>query len=198
MSPARRMSPLYQAVLANASWYKQLFILDQDLAETSRKAGCALCSGALHRAPFRRKPRGIPAGLGEDYCVRCSFCCVVDGCRKRLTPASLRFLGRKVYLAVVAFHLRLWPVLAVGLCRLHAAGGCVPPAGLSASSLPRKRRTEGHRFPAMAWPDHRRRRGDARFLTGFANPQKTLMASRPAPPRPVRRRPGPGGRRAQT
>jgi hypothetical protein len=96
------MSPLYQAVLANASLYKQLFILDQDLAETSRRAGCAFCSGALYRAPFRRKPRGVPAGLGEDYCVRCSFCCAVDGCRKRLTPASLRFLGRKVYLAVVA------------------------------------------------------------------------------------------------
>lgn len=96
------MTPLYQAVLADASLYQQLFTLDQDSAETSRKAGCALCSGALHRAPFRRKPRGVPAGLGEDYCVRCSFCCAVDGCRKRLTPASLRFLGRKVYLSVVA------------------------------------------------------------------------------------------------
>jgi hypothetical protein len=28
-------------------------------------------------------------------------CCAVDGCRTRETPASLRFLGRKVYLAAV-------------------------------------------------------------------------------------------------
>jgi len=29
------------------------------------------------------------------------FCCAVDGCRSRATPPSLRFLGRKVYLAAI-------------------------------------------------------------------------------------------------
>jgi hypothetical protein len=29
---------------------------------------------------------------------RLSFCCSRDGCRKRATPPSVRFLGRKVYL----------------------------------------------------------------------------------------------------
>lgn len=33
--------------------------------------------------------------------LRHSFCCSREGCRKRLTPASVRFLGRRVYLGVV-------------------------------------------------------------------------------------------------
>jgi hypothetical protein len=33
--------------------------------------------------------------------LRFSFCCSQDGCRRRLTPPSLRFLGRRVYLAAV-------------------------------------------------------------------------------------------------
>ena len=61
----------------------------------------AACGGALHSASYDRKPRGCPAGLGQEYAQRFSFCCAVDGCRKRTTPPSLRFLGRKVYLATV-------------------------------------------------------------------------------------------------
>jgi hypothetical protein len=33
--------------------------------------------------------------------VRFSLCCGREGCRKRATPPSLRFLGRRVYLGVV-------------------------------------------------------------------------------------------------
>ncbi|NND92934.1 MAG: hypothetical protein HKN42_18905 [Granulosicoccus sp.] len=39
--------------------------------------------------------------LGEQYECRFSYCCEKDGCRKRCTPPSVRFLGRKVYLGVV-------------------------------------------------------------------------------------------------
>ena len=48
-----------------------------------------------------RKPRGRPLGLGPEDDWRLSFCCAVDGCRTRATPPSLRFLGRKVYLATI-------------------------------------------------------------------------------------------------
>jgi hypothetical protein len=92
---------LYQAVLADAKFHEQLLVFDRDLSATARAARCGECGGALHSAPFGRKPRGGPAGLGQDYVRRFSFCCAVDGCRKRLTPPSLRFLGRKVYLATV-------------------------------------------------------------------------------------------------
>lgn len=79
-----------------------LFLLhiDQDLAERARREGCA-CGGRLHCANYPRKPRGCPDGLPEEYAYRLSFCCDRDGCRKRVTPPSVRFLGRKVYLGVL-------------------------------------------------------------------------------------------------
>jgi hypothetical protein len=36
-----------------------------------------------------------------DFDRRFSFCCQREGCRKRLTPPSVRFLGRRVWLSVV-------------------------------------------------------------------------------------------------
>jgi hypothetical protein len=92
---------VYQAVLADARFHEQLLVFDRDLAAAARAARCWLCGGALHSASYDRKPRGCPGGLGQEYAERFSFCCAVDGCRKRTTPPSLRFLGRKVYLATV-------------------------------------------------------------------------------------------------
>ncbi len=92
---------MYQAVLADAKFHEQLLAFDRDLAASARAARCWLCDGALHSASYDRKPRGGPAGLAPEYAERFSFCCAVDGCRKRTTPPSLRFLGRRVYLATV-------------------------------------------------------------------------------------------------
>ena len=92
---------MYQAVLADAKFNEQLLAFDRDLSATTRAARCWRCGGALHSASYDRKPRGGPAGLGQKYAERFSFCCAVDGCRKRTTPPSLRFQGRRVYLATV-------------------------------------------------------------------------------------------------
>ena len=51
-------------------------------------------------------PPSIRASLGAAIIslairFRLSFCCERDGCRKRVTPPSVRFLGRKVYLDAV-------------------------------------------------------------------------------------------------
>jgi len=92
---------VYQALLANAKFHEQLLVFDRDLAAAARAARCWRCGGALHSASYERKPRGGPTGLGPEYAERFSFCCAVDGCRKRKTPPSFRFLGRKVYLATV-------------------------------------------------------------------------------------------------
>lgn len=83
----------------NSSFWKFLFSIDQDLAQTARQQGCA-CGGRLHRANYPRKPRGID-GLPAEYGRRLSFCCEREGCRKRVTPPSVRFLGRKVFLGAV-------------------------------------------------------------------------------------------------
>ncbi len=92
---------MYRALLADARFHNLLLALDRDLAAAARAKGCARCGGVLHSARFRRKPRGSPSGVEEGYDRRLSFCCARDLCRKRTTPASFRFLGRKVFLGVV-------------------------------------------------------------------------------------------------
>lgn len=77
-----------------------LYSIDKELAERARDAGCS-CGGRLHSANYPRKPRGCPDKLPEEYRVRLSYCCERDGCRKRETPPSVRFLGRKVYLGAI-------------------------------------------------------------------------------------------------
>jgi hypothetical protein len=91
---------MYHELLRDASFWLFLFSVDQDLAETTRQEACP-CGGRLHRANYPRKSRGGPDKLPEEYGYRLSFCCDRDGCRKRATPPSVRFLGRKVYLGAV-------------------------------------------------------------------------------------------------
>jgi hypothetical protein len=43
----------------------------------------------------------VIAAAGEVFSLRFSLCCGREGCRKRATPPSLRFLGRRVYLEAV-------------------------------------------------------------------------------------------------
>jgi hypothetical protein len=81
-----RILYLYLIWLTDARLYEVLARIDDDLAETARRAGCAVCQGVLHSARFPRKPRGGPAELPTGYDRRHSFCCAADGCRKRRTP----------------------------------------------------------------------------------------------------------------
>lgn len=76
--------------------------IDQDLAAAARSRGCA-CGGRLHSARYPRKPRcGLDLErLDGAHGIRFSFCCARDGCRRRTTPPSVRFLGRRVYVGPV-------------------------------------------------------------------------------------------------
>lgn len=87
-------------LLGDARLYALLLKCDLDLAVEARSAGCA-CGGVLHSARYPRKPCGATVGLPEGYDRRESFCCAEEGCRKRTTPPSVRFLGPKVYLGAV-------------------------------------------------------------------------------------------------
>lgn len=98
-------------LLQDRTFYATLARFDEDLAAEVRARGCP-CGGRLHRADYPRKPRGGPADLGPTYDWRHSFCCDREGCRHRATPASLRFLGRRVYLGVVVV---LVSIMAHGL-----------------------------------------------------------------------------------
>lgn len=90
-----------QAIVGDASFYQSLFKLDQAIAADAQGAGCQHCGDRLHVADYPRKPRGVRSALDESYQYRLSFCCAADGCRRRTTPPSVRFLGRKVYLGVI-------------------------------------------------------------------------------------------------
>jgi hypothetical protein len=74
--------------------------IDDDLAAEARAAGCSFCGGRLDVADYPRRPPGGDE-LGEEYVIRRSFCCAVEGCRRRCTPPSVRFLGRRLYLGAV-------------------------------------------------------------------------------------------------
>lgn len=85
-----------QAHLAERSLWRLLEKVDGDLLQIALAAGCLLCGGKLHRADYDRKPRG-----GPDWDRRFSLCCAEEGCRRRRTPPSVRFLGRRVYAGLV-------------------------------------------------------------------------------------------------
>ena len=74
-----------------------LLRMDQELAQQTRACGCA-CGGVLHRGDYPRKLRGCLIEFRVDFETRFSFCCSL--CRKRTTSISVRFLGRRVYLAM--------------------------------------------------------------------------------------------------
>jgi hypothetical protein len=89
------------AFLTDSRFYQLLFRMDQAIAAEVQAGGCCFCDGVLHSACYPRKPRGIGSTLDESYQYRLSFCCASDDCRRRTTPPSVRFLGRKVYLGVI-------------------------------------------------------------------------------------------------
>ena len=88
------------AFFNDSRFYQFLFRIDQDIAAEVQAGGCS-CGGVLHSACYPRKPRGIRCALEESCESRLSFCCAIDGCRRRCTPPSVRFLGRKVYLGAL-------------------------------------------------------------------------------------------------
>ena len=82
--------------LQNPSFFRFLSIIDSDLASRARLQGCSFCGGVFQSACYPRKPRGWSVELETTApTIRQSFCC--DNCRRRTTPESVRFLGRRVY-----------------------------------------------------------------------------------------------------
>lgn len=90
-----------QNILADKRFYELLLGFDREIADAAHEGRCQRCGAKLHCGSFARKPRGVPVGLGPEHCERFSFCCAARDCRKRETPGSLRFLGRKVFLGAM-------------------------------------------------------------------------------------------------
>jgi len=131
-------------LLGDAKFYHALECIDAELAEATRQAGCSQCQGRLHSARYPRKPRGGPADLPSGYEGRASFCCAVEGCRRRATPPSVRFLGRRVYLGAVVV---LASAMQQGINALRARR-LKQLFGVSRQTLERWRRWWREAFPA--------------------------------------------------
>ncbi|MHB8474776.1 MAG: hypothetical protein ACYDBZ_00625 [Steroidobacteraceae bacterium] len=91
------MEQTIEEILGDTRFYELLLGFDRQIAEAAHADRCQKCGAALHWGSWERKPRGGPAGLSPRHRLRFSLCCAADGCRKRETPGSLRFLGRKVF-----------------------------------------------------------------------------------------------------
>ena len=102
----------------HTGFFHSLVAIDFEFAEVAQEAGCPLCNGVLDVSNYSRKPRGVEISCAEDA-VRFSFCCRRDGCRKRLTPTSVRFLARKVYVAMIVIlsQTSYWGKVQLEICR---------------------------------------------------------------------------------
>lgn len=98
-----------------AKFFHELLEFDERELGRAQQAGCPKCRGRLDRGDYPRKCRGLPKGLESTFCKRFSLCCSSEGCRKRLTPPSVRFLGRRVYAGVVVLAASLMTLLTVEL-----------------------------------------------------------------------------------
>ena len=93
--------------LADQNVFQLLEEVDKELVAGAQAKGCLFCGAKLYRADYERKPRG-----GPQWDERYSLCCGKEGCRRRNTPESVRFLGRKVY---AGFVVVLMSAMAHGL-----------------------------------------------------------------------------------
>jgi len=81
--------------LFDANFHLFLNKIDQEFSEEIKQKGCPFCGEKLHQADYPRSPLGMPQLFRDLYERRLSFCCEV--CRKRTTPPSVRFFGRRWY-----------------------------------------------------------------------------------------------------
>lgn len=123
-------------VLDDPRFYRFLCEVDTDLAVSVQSAGCPRCGATLHSARYPRRIQGVAMQPESTHDYRESFCCAREGCRRRVTPPSVRFLGRKRFLSAV--------VLLVSAARYGARATLVQALqrayGISRSTLARWQR----------------------------------------------------------
>lgn len=87
-------------ILRNPDFYRRLIEIDRSYALMIKNKGCPKCGeDSLNFANYERKPRGTLGEVPSEFSLRFSLCCGRDGCRTRVTPRSVRFVGRKVYVS---------------------------------------------------------------------------------------------------
>jgi len=126
---------MFDQVELEGEFFAALRDADAQIAAAVGEQGCGRCGGRLHRGDYPRKPRGaLVAAAAEEHVVRFSFCCGRDGCRRRTTPPSLRFMGRRVYIEAVVLIASV--VAAIG----GVGRGTARQVGVPARTLARSAR----------------------------------------------------------
>jgi hypothetical protein len=89
---------MFDEIELGSEFFERLIAIDAAIAERAAAEACRFCGGPLYRGDYPRKPRGgLVAAAAEAFARRFSLCCGREGCRRRATPPSVRFLGRRVY-----------------------------------------------------------------------------------------------------
>ena len=120
------------SIFSNARVWAFLEQLDEAEAARWRSAGCAYCGAALHSATSPRKPHGLAPQLRAGT-RRYSLCGC--RCRRRVTPPSARFFGRRFRVAALFVMVS---ALALGGARVEALGRkyAIPVRTLKGRSKP--------------------------------------------------------------
>jgi hypothetical protein len=93
---------MFDDIELGREFFEKLRAIDQAIVDDVAAGPCQFCGGPLHRGDYPRKPRGGLVAKGvEAHDRRFSLCCGREGCRRRATPPSVRFLGRRVYAGAV-------------------------------------------------------------------------------------------------
>ncbi|HSO32443.1 MAG TPA: hypothetical protein VLT33_08005 [Labilithrix sp.] len=107
-------------------FFERLTQIDAAIVARAAAEACRFCGGPLHRGDYARKPRGgLKAAAAEAFGRRFSLCCGREGCRRRATPPSVRFLGRRVYVGAAVI------IASVVALAMTAAGASRRATGIS-------------------------------------------------------------------
>ena len=88
---------MYTQIYLEASFWLLLSDIDEKIAHFYHQLPCFYCAKRMYWGNYPRKPRGLPPMAEDIFAFRYGHCC--SGRRRRRTPPSARFLGRRVYVA---------------------------------------------------------------------------------------------------
>lgn len=118
---------MFDQLALEGEFFEMLRVVDEQIVAKAAELRCPHCGGPLHRSDYDRKPRGGSIGVaGETFSRRFSLCCGREGCRRRATPLSVRFLGRRVYLGAVVVVASAIAVVVTVASALRRATGVSP------------------------------------------------------------------------
>jgi hypothetical protein len=115
---------MFDQIELGREFFEGLEAIDAQIVSHAAQVPCRHCGGPLHRGDYDRKPRAAElAEVGDRSARRFSLCCGQEGCRRRATPPSVRFLGRRVYWGAVMIIASMMALVAATAAAIQDATG---------------------------------------------------------------------------